>query len=498
MARLSHRQGDVRIRDLTARHPRLAAKPRALPGDRIALRAQADQALNRAAGAPLIAGNDVRILRDAAENYPAWNAAIDRATRAIHVEMYIIRRDAVGRAFVDRLAAKAREGVTVRVLYDWFGSGTGPALGLYRPLLRAGGEVRVFNPPTFTTALGWLQRNHRKLITVDSEIAFVSGLCVSEKWLADPAHGRGPWRDTGVSITGPAVAHAVAAFADTWRLAGGVIKRSALPHERDVAPTGSVSLRLVPTQPFTASMLRLDLLVAAMARETLWITDAYFLDHGPYLESLRRAAADGVDVRLLLPRDSDVGWTVPAARTLYRTLLEAGVRVFEWNGPMVHAKTAVVDGRWGRVGSTNLNLNSWIGNWELDVAFDDARLGQVLASHFEEDILQATEIVLTRGRRSRNRAPAGPRTRARGSTRRVMRTMSTVGRSLGAAVTGSRPLGDFEFVPLITGGALLVAGSIVGYLYPRVLMWPLVVLAAWTGLSLIGEAIRLRHERKSR
>jgi cardiolipin synthase len=462
------------------------------------LRAIADQALSRAAGAPLVPGNEVRILRDAAENYPAWNAAIDRATRAIHVEMYIIRRDAVGRAFVDRLATKAREGVAVRVLYDWFGSGTSPALGLYGPLVRAGGEVRVFNPPTFTTALGWLRRNHRKLITVDDDVAFVSGLCVSEKWMGDAVRGRLPWRDTGVAIRGPAVAHAAAAFAETWRLAGGLLRRRDVPDEADIEPVGTVDLRLVPTEPFTASMLRLDLLVAAMARETLWITDAYFLDHGPYLESLRRAAGDGVDVRLLLPRDSDVGWTVPAARTLYRTLLEAGVRVFEWNGPMIHAKTAVADGRWGRVGSTNLNLTSWIGNWELDVAFDDARVGATLASHFEEDLARSTEIVLRRGRRSRNRSTVDRGSRAHGSTRRVVRTVSGVGRSLGAAVTGSRPLGDFELVALVTGGALLVGMSVLVYVYPAVLVWPVAVLAGWGGLSLIGEAVKLWRERRKR
>jgi len=477
---------------------RHAAKPHALPGDRGALRLLADQALNRAAGAPLIGGNTVRILRDARENYPAWLDAIDQARSTINIEMYIVRHDRVGREFVQHLAARAREGVRVRVLYDWFGSGTNPLFGLYRPLVAAGGEVQVFNPPTFTTALGWLRRDHRKLITVDSRLAFVSGICVSAKWLGNPQRGLKPWRDTGVCITGPAVAHAEAAFADTWRLAGGRTDAAALPNESDIAPTGSVSLRLVPTEPFTANMLRLDLLTAAMARETLWITDAYFLDHGPYLESLRRAARDGVDVRLLLPRDSDVGWTVPAARTLYRTLLEGGVRIFEWNGPMIHAKTAVVDGRWARVGSTNLNLNSWIGNWELDVAIDDTGVGSELAAHFAEDLRHSTEIVLRGRRRPRNPSKAGARTRARGSTRRVVRTMSGVGRSLGAAVTGSRQLGDFELVPLLVGGGALVTLAFVTYRYPAVVMWPLGVFAAWTGLTLVGEAVRLWRERRAR
>jgi phosphatidylserine/phosphatidylglycerophosphate/cardiolipin synthase-like enzyme len=483
------------MQDLTRRSHRLAVRPRLLPGGRAAIRALADQALSRAAGAPLVAGNDVRVLRDAAENYPAWDAAIDGADSSIQVEMYIIRRDRVGRAFVDRLAAKARQGVAVRVLYDWFGSGTSPALGLFRPLLRAGGEVRVFNPPTFAPAFGWLRRDHRKLITVDDRVAFVSGLCVSEKWLAQPGRRRLPWRDTGVALRGPVVAHAVEAFADMWRLSGGVLPDAPLPAADSLPEAGPVHVRLVPTEPFTASMLRLDLLVAAMARETLWITDAYFLDHGPYLESLRRAAADGVDVRLLLPRDSDLGWSVPAARTLYRTLLEGGVRVYEWNGSMIHAKTAVVDGRWSRVGSTNLNLNSWLGNWELDVAIEDTRVSSTLAAHFEEDLGQATEIVLHHGRRSRNRAPASARTRARGSARRVVRAVSGVGRSVGAAVTGSRPLGDYELVPLLSGGLLLVGLAAAAYAYPSVVVWPAVALAVWTGLSLLGEAMRLWRAR---
>src|SRR5690606_16814736 len=134
---------------------------------------------------------------------------------------------------------------------------------------------------------------------------------------------------------------------------------------------GDVNLRLIPTEPFSANVLRLDLLVGAAARRTLWITDAYFIGTPAYIEALNRAARDGVDVRLLLPRDSDVRWTVTVARSLYRPLLEAGVRIFEWNGSMVHAKTAVADSRWARIGSTNLNLNSWIGNWELDVAIED-------------------------------------------------------------------------------------------------------------------------------
>lgn len=470
---------------------RLTARPRPLPGTLAELRANADQALRRTAGAPLVGGNSLRILKDAAENYPAWEEAIEAAQSTIHVEMYIFHRDAVGRRFVDLLANRARQGVTVRVCYDWWGCGFGPAMGLFKPLIAAGGEVRPFNPPTFTTALGWVRRNHRKLITVDGQTAFISGLCLGDMWMGDSTRDKAPWRDTGVAITGPAVAHAEASFAESWALCGGRIDPDSLPDAQAIAPTGDVSLRIVPTQPFTASMLRLDLLIATLARETLWITDAYFLDHGPYLEALHRAAKDGVDVRLLLPRDSDLGWSVPASRTLYRTMLESGVRVFEWNGPMIHAKTAVADGRWTRIGSTNLNINSWLGNWELDVAVEDQRVAGQMAEAFLEDLSQSTEIILVGRRRSRNRAPARAAARARGSARRVVRSVSSAGRSLGAAVMGSRPLSDYEIFPLIAGGLLLVALAVGVYLVPEVLMWPVVVVATWTGIGLLIEAIRL-------
>jgi hypothetical protein len=214
------------------------------------------------------------------------------------------------------------------------------------------------------------------------------------------------------------------------------------------------------------------------------------------MEALRRAAQEGVDVRLLLPQGSDVGWTVPVSRTLYRTLLESGVRIFEWNGSMIHAKTAVADELWARIGSTNLNVNSWLGNWELDVAIEDAKIAQQLADQYVRDLEQSTEIVL--GRHHRVLRPVGRGRRRIRPARRMIRTVTGVGRSIGAVVTGNRPLEDFEITPLVGAGILLVLLSVLAFWAPKSLAWPVAVIAGWTGLSFMVEAFLMwrRRDRK--
>ena len=450
----------------------------------------ADQVFSRTAGAPLVRGNATRILRDATENYPAWTDAIASAKTSVHIEMYIFHRDAVGRRFVDVLAEKARQGVAVRLIYDWFGCGFGPFRGLFTPLIRAGGEVRAFNPPALSSALGWLRRNHRKLIVVDGHVAFVSGLCMGQMWLGRPEKKLEPWRDTGIEIIGPAVAQAEESFVESWRVAGGRADDIAVPEED--SERGPVNLRLIPTEPFTGNLLRLDMLVAALARRSLWLTDAYFIGTSAYIEALRRAAHDGVDVRLLVPQYSDVGWTVPVARSLYRPLLEAGVRIFEWNGTMVHAKTAIADARWARIGSTNLNINSWLGNWELDVAVEDQGVAGELESHYLEDLERSTEIVLQTFRlpARRLRTTDGPRLPSRRyrSSRRVVRAVTNMGRSISAAVSGNRRLEDFEAAPVIGMAFLLTAMAAFGFFAPRALAWPIAVIALWTAITFFAEA----------
>ena len=183
-------------------------------------RSLTDQASSRTAGAVLVPGNAVRLLKDAAENYPAWLEAIRSARKWILFESYVVREDATGWEFADELAAKAREGVRVRLLYDWLGGLGKTSERFWRALRSAGVEVRCFNPPRLDDPLAWLRRDHRKSIVVDDRVAFVSGLCVGRTWVGEPSRGVDPWRDTGVELQGPAVAEVARAFAEVWAETG--------------------------------------------------------------------------------------------------------------------------------------------------------------------------------------------------------------------------------------------------------------------------------------
>lgn len=455
----------------------------------------ADQAFSRAAGAPLVDGNAVRVLRDGAENYPAWLDAIAAAQSFIHFDSYIVHDDRSGSLFADALVERARAGVKVRVVYDWVGAlRASPRVFWYR-LEDAGVEVRAFNPPTPWRPLAWLSRDHRKMLAIDGKIAFVSGLCVGDDWIDTP--GRPAWRDTGVEIAGPAVADVHDAFADVWVATGGAPLPEAERPSRDALPRrGDVALRVIGSTPATAAMLRLDALVAGLARERLWITDAYFVGLPSYVQALTAAAADGVDVRLLVPGASDLPIVRSLTRAGYRGLLAGGVRVFEWNGPMVHAKTAVADGQWARVGSTNLNLQSWMGNWELDVALEDAGVAQALEQMFERDLTTATEVVLDP--RHRVTAAAGAPGRARdaapgkkrGRPSRAAAGALRLGHTVGAALTATRPLGAAEAPTLAGGGILLLLLAALALWRPTWLAYPLGVAAVWLGLALLAGAVK--------
>jgi cardiolipin synthase len=269
-----------------------------------------------------------------------------------------------------------------------------------------------------------------------------------------------------------------------------------LPRGEDIGEAGDAALRIIATEPATSGIFRLDQLIAATARRTLWITDAYFVGVPSYVQALRAAALDGVDVRFLVPGASDLGLVKRLGVAGYRPLLEAGIRVFEWNGPMLHAKTAVADARWARVGSTNLNLASWMGNWELDVAVEDGAFANEMERAFEADLTNSTEIVLGSRRR---RTPRGPDRLVGQHRRREGSAVATagairLGNTVGAALGGYRVLGPMEATLLFAAGVALLASAALAIAFPWIVLAPLVVVLIWLGLALVIESVRIRRE----
>jgi len=456
-----------------------------------------DRAFARASGAPRRTGNLVRLLKDAAENYPAWLDAIAASQRTVHCEMYIIHHDEEGDRFAEALMRKARDGVTVRVLYDWMGArGSAPAW-FWQRMTRAGIEVRSYNRPRIVEPLGWISRDHRKAIIVDGTIAFVTGLCIGQAWIGSPAKHVAGWRDTGVELRGPAVADVAAAFADSWATAGEPLPPEAQSDAAQPA-AGDMAVRVVATAPAKLGLFRVDQFVASIASRRLWLTDAYYGGAGSYVQALRSAARDGVDVRLLVPGATDLPLVRPVSRAGYRPLLEAGVRVFEWNGSMIHAKTAVADGRWARVGSTNLNVASWIGNRELDVIVEDERFGAAMEATFLDDLKNATEVVLGANRVQAASGATRPASKAGGSGGRAMAGALRVGSTVAATISNTRVLEPVERIIAIEGGLVLALVAWLAYFFPRGFAYPFAIFVAWLAAAVLLRGLTLGHTHPSR
>ena len=396
----------------------------------------------RVADARQSEGNAIELLRDGAENFPRWLEAIGKAERSVRLENYIVQEDAVGRRFADALIAAARRGARCHVLYDWLGCRRRTSKEFWRRLRREGVEVRCYNAPRIGYPLGWISRDHRKVLCVDGKIGFTGGLCIGHDWVGDPNRGIQPWRDTAVAIEGPAVADLEAAFADSWNHADGKLAPAQIPRGDTPPAAGNLKAWVIAGRPDSMGLYRLEQLVAEIAETSLWMTDAYFVATTGYVHALCDAARAGVDVRLLAPGSSNFPVVRAMSLAQYRPLLEAGVRVFEWNGPMLHAKTAVSDGCWSRVGSSNSNLASWTSNRELDITIHDRDFARQMEEMYLQDLENATEIVL-KANRVRSTVPARDIAPDDKNARRGRFLAGAVGMgsSVGATLTRRRALG---------------------------------------------------------
>ncbi len=468
----------------------------AAPRTRPPLEALAAQTFSRITEARRVDGNTIRLLRDGSENYPLWLEAIAAAQTTVHLENYFIEEDEVGHCFADALAGAARRGLRVRVLYDWLGCKARTSRQFWNRLESAGVEVRSYNPPRLDNPLGWISRDHRKLLCLDGQLAFAGGLCIGHDWKGDAGRGVAAWRDTALEIRGPAVLPLESAFADSWAAAGPPLPPGQVIAPRQESLSGAVPVWVIAGKPGSMGLYRLEQVVAEFAERSLWLSDAYFVATTAYVRALCGAARNGVDVRLLVPGSSNFPAVQGLSRLGYRPLLAAGVRVFEWNGPMMHAKTAVADGCWSRIGSSNSNISSWIANRELDLVVDDAGFAKEMEAMYELDLENATEMIFQSGRihaaGATHPSAMPPRVRRTASAGRLIAGTVGFASAVGASLSQKRPVGPTEGYILAAAGAILLGLALVAATLPRLIAYPIAALGAWIGLTLVIRAYKLR------
>jgi cardiolipin synthase len=456
------------------------------------------RALDRATGARPIPGNVVRHLAISTDALESMLEMIASARRTVHFENYIIHDDRTGCRFATAWAERARAGVRVRVLYDAFGS-LSTSSAYWRELRSYGVDARPFRPIWTSGPIEAFIRDHRKLLVVDGEQAMTGGLCVGDEWAGDPGVGKPCWRDTMVVVCGPAVAALEGAFGRMWARAG-----PPLPEDETSPPPdecGPSAVRVVEGLPGQSRIYRAMQLLAAAVTERLWITDAYLVAPPPLYASLVDAARGGVDVRLMLPGISDVPIIRIFTRGGYRELLHAGARIFEYRGPMLHAKTFVADHEWARVGSSNLNVSSLLGNYELDLVTEQDELTTTLATQFLHDMAQSREIVLMARRRLPlpprlvdadvvNPSPAGPPSPASRHKRSLRE------RQAAAAVALMQAAGGARRMLAGTAAAFFFVVGILLIVFPLTTSAVLAVGALATALVLAGYADARRRRRR--
>jgi len=370
-------------------------------GDTLIERHVADTA--RVLGTSIIAGNAARLLVDGPQTHEQMFAAIAAARDHINLVSYIIDDDETGARLADALIDRRRAGVAVNLMYDSVGSMATP-LAWFDRLRDAGISVCEFNPVNPSRIRrDWRinNRDHRKILVVDAAIGFAGGVNVSDVHSAGSfASGRRrdsgeiPWRDTHVMIRGPAVADLQRSFIDRWTQQRCPDLGGTARYFPKIADAGRLPVRIVTGGPENEVADHYRVLLSAFehAEQRIFITCAYFVPDPAMRDVLIRAARRGVDVRLLLPGASDFWAPLEAARSHYAALLAAGVRIHERAGALLHAKTAVVDGVWSTIGSTNLDFRSFLHNEEANVIVFDDRFAAELERLYARDLERSVEI----------------------------------------------------------------------------------------------------------
>jgi cardiolipin synthase A/B len=357
-------------------------------------------------GSPLILGNKVSLLQNGAETYSAMFAAIRAARDHINIESYIIEDDDVGRQFADLLLERQGDGVQVNLIYDSVGGFNTPKTFFDR-LTQGGVEVLEFNPVNPLAAKkAWLinNRDHRKLLVVDGRIAFIGGINISSVYSSSPIARRrtrqatastDAWRDTDLQIECPVVGELQKLFMETWTKQRGkpLVPKEYFPVLEERGTDIVRAIGSTPDDPYSLMYLTLISAIANAERE-VHLTNAYFVPDPQLLKALMDAAGRGVDVRLILPSHSDSELVFHAGRSHYAELLEGGVKIHERRGALLHSKTAVIDGVWSTVGSTNLDWRSFLDNDEINAVVLGRDFGRKMQTMFAVDLDSSDTIEL--------------------------------------------------------------------------------------------------------
>jgi cardiolipin synthase len=354
-----------------------------------------------ASGHAWTAGNQVSLLFDGPKTMGAMITAIEAARDSINLETFIFEQDEVGLRFADLLIRKQREGVQVNIIYDCLGTSDTPQ-AFFDRMLEAGIHLCPFHPLDPTLRLGlWKinNRDHRKILVVDGSVAFTGGVNISGNYANGSLfHRKGKrpsslgWRDTHVRIEGPAVAALQLLFVENWlsQMDHGLDPKDYFPH---LARTGDKTVMVVGSQPGSDfEIYRAYVQAFDQARHTIHLTAAYFVPDDQIVKALEAAARRGVEVELIVTSVNDSGMMHQAGQSYYQELLRSGVRVFELKSSILHAKTGVIDGNWSTVGSTNMDMRSFIYNKEINIVVTGDSFGRELEDAFREDLQNSKEI----------------------------------------------------------------------------------------------------------
>lgn len=369
-------------------------------------------ALEDVSGRPLVAGNKVTLLIDGPATYAAMLKAVREAKNNINIETFIFEDDEVGRLFAGEFLKKQAEGVQVNIIYDSMGSKNTP-LAFFQRLRDNGINVLEFNPVNpLLTLVGkshLAQRDHRKILVVDGSIAFTGGVNISHVYTSSLSGIAGehkkeemkkretaePWRDTHVQIEGPAAAEFQKLFLETWKDKKGteLQDKDYLPQ---LKPKGRDLVQVIGSTPGELNRITFIMYVAAFvnAQRSIHLTTPYFVPDRQAMSALIDAARRGLDVKIILPEISDSSLALYAGHYQYSNLLKAGVKLYERQHAMIHARTSVVDGVWSTVGSTNMDLWSFLHNNEVNAVIIGGDFASEMEALFERDLEQSKEVVL--------------------------------------------------------------------------------------------------------